>query len=242
MWDLFLRVLKHPADFLPGFTKHKIYFVKKQQEAEGIYSFYFRFNKAIHWKAGQHGLFFPNTKIEGKQWRVFSIVSIPQEQVIRITTSAPPEPSPFKQHLQSLSPNDVMFVRGPVGEMHYTSNQKQVVAIAGGIGITPFRALIKEKVHTGIKTFNFHLIHANKDDNHLFKAELAELTENDETIELEYVNTPDEVNAAIEEQVKKHGNTANYFLSGSPRMIEGITKQLHDLGVTNITNDPFKGY
>ncbi len=242
MLDFFLRALLHPIDYLGLLIKHRVSFIEHNDEGNGTHSFIFESKTPITWKAGQHSVFtFPNKKITGKKWRAFSIASSAAEKQIRITTTIPDKPSDFKQKLQELSLGDTIVMHGPFGEFHTHTNGKKIIGIAGGVGITPFRAIAYEIANNINTNSELELIYAGKNNYFAFKEEFDGFAAHPQ-ITIHYVNTPDEVNAKIEDMVNRYANSAMYFISGSPGMIAAIKKHLRELGIISIINDPFKGY
>jgi ferredoxin-NADP reductase len=76
--------------------------------------------------------------------RTFTIASAPGEPLVQITTRLSTSPSTFKQALCSLSPGSVVEASSPGGQFVYTDAARPAVFIAGGIGITPFRAILSD--------------------------------------------------------------------------------------------------
>ena len=242
MWNLLYRICTHPFDYWALLRTKKISFIKSEQENEGVYSFYFKIPKGVTWKAGQHAIFsdLPNCT-DKKQWRVFSIASNTAEQCIQITTNIPPQPSLYKQSLLQLKPGDQIKIRGPVGEFHVENAKQIIVGIAGGIGITPFRALLGALATESEGQNDVHLIYGGKNGVHLFKKELMLYTKSS-SLTIEFLNTQEEVSSAIDATIQKYGSAATYFISGSPNMLTAIRKKLNQQGVSDIVTDPFKGY
>lgn len=242
MWDFLKRAVRHPFDYAGILRCRRLTFVQKNDEGGGIYSFTFKTKRPIHWKAGQHGVFVVS-KMQpgGRTWRPFSIVSTPAEGVIKIATGISDAPSNFKRALTELTPEENITMYGPFGEFHLRSGQKQIVAIAGGIGITPVRSICKEITSGLHPNTKLDLVYAGKNGYFAFKSEFDEFI-NHPNISISYVNTPDEVNAAIEHKAHEYGNSASYFISGSPGMITALRQKFTTLGITDITNDPFKAF
>lgn len=243
MWDVIIRALRHPLDYIPVINRRTLVLQETIQESEEIFSFIFKPKGPLRWKAGQHGIFmfpFSHAKVEGKFWRAFSIASSSHEGVVRISTIIKKEgASSFKQNLKAMKTGDELIMHGPFGEFHTSHKVCRIVGIAGGIGITPFRALTKDIASGVIAETKLTLIYSAA--TYTFKEELETLAKHP-SIEIVYTQTPDEVNAALDAQIQLHGNSACYFISGSPGMIGAIRKSLKEKGVRNIVNDSFKGY
>lgn len=242
MFDFILRAIAHPTDYYGIFKRHTLVFRELIDEGNGNYSFLFTSQTPITWKAGEHGVFtLPEKDISGKKWRAFSIASSAIENEIRIGTSIPPTPSDFKKKMLALQPRETIQMNGPFGEFHLENCQKHIVAIAGGIGITPLRAIMVELANDLHPDVTLELIYAGKDNYFTYHHTCQEFATH-ENISITYVNTPDEVNAAIDKAAQTHQNNASYCISGSPGMIGAIKKRLTSAGIKHIINDPFKGY
>lgn len=241
MLSVLQRAWRNPIDYSGFFKTRTLTLTQTIHEGSNVYSFIFKPDKPSSWKPGQHAVFtMPGREIEGKTWRAFSVASAPYEGVIRIGTTIPDKPSDFKQKLRNLTPGETIKMHGPFGELHRSKRTKHIVGIAGGIGITPFRSMIADLVHSPTDNTKITLLYSCT-EFYAYKDEL-DAWATDPRVEIKYMHTPDEVNAAIAEQTKLHRNEAYYFISGSPGMIEAIIKTLRQKGVRNIVNDPFKGY
>lgn len=120
-------------------------FVSKSQFAGDVYSFTFTPERELSWRAGQHAMLelkLPNGRT-GR--RMFSLSSAPSEGQITVTTHWRGElASDYKKSLWSLRAGDKARLRGRVGPMYLRDDQSEYVFLAGGIGITPFYAILKE--------------------------------------------------------------------------------------------------
>lgn len=241
MLDVIIRALRHPLDYILVMNRRGLVLEEVKKEIGDIYSFIFRMPDPFDWKAGQHGIFlFPDKKIEGKSWRAFSIASSSSEQVVRISTIIKENPSDFKKNLLLMKQGDKLTMHGPFGEFHTSPRISHIVGIAGGIGITPFRALITDIARGIIANTQLTLIYSAL-GQHPFKEEFDALAGHP-AIQIIYTSTPPEVNAALDEQIQKAGNGASYFISGPPGMITAIREKCKNAGITHIVNDTFKGY
>lgn len=242
MLNFIFRALSNPLDYVGILSKETLVFKQHIDEGSGYHSFLFSCQNPIRWKAGQHGIFtMPEQAVTGRKWRAFSIASSAVEKEIRVGTSIRDTPSDFKQKLLNLQRGDTIKMRGPFGEFHLHNTQKQIVAIVGGIGITPLRAILFELANDLHPDVSLELIYAGKDNYFTYKDACRQFGSHP-NIAITFVNTPEEVNTAIDVATKKYQNQASYYISGSPGMIKAIKKSLQNAGIKKIINDPFKGY
>ena len=91
--------------------------------------------------------------------RAYSLANPPQEEdrivlLVRIATppaTAPPgtPPGQASSYLFSLSSGDRIAVSGPYGEFRAKESDKEMVFIAGGVGIAPIRSIILDQLACG---------------------------------------------------------------------------------------------
>lgn len=241
MFDFLWRALRHPIDYLPVLRWQRVALLRHEEHGNGVHSFVFKKPSHLSWKAGQHGIWWWfGSRLSGGNWRAFSIASSCHEDELRIGTNIPAELSAFKKKLLAMQPGDTIWLQGPFGEFHTVGTQ-QIVGIAGGIGITPFRALAYDIAHGHIPGVSLHLIYSAR-DTHTYRQELEDWTQITDALGIEYVHTPEEVNTALETAVQNFGTKTPVFLSGSPGMITALIKSCQEKGVQKIVSDPFKGY
>jgi len=240
--DLAVRALKHPGDYVTALRKHELRFERCVRESELVYSFYFAPKDRFRWRSGQHGIFTLTSKEAAEDpTRIFSIASATSENYIQIGTVIPPKPSLFKTQLKALEPGDRVLLRGPIGEFHLPHKPAHIVGVAGGIGITPFRALLKELVNQQRTDIQIDLLYGSAPDARTFADELTEWASLP-NITVTYPNGKEDLQSRLIEAATTLGNTACYYLSGAPRMIEELRVLLIKQKIKHIINDPFRGY
>lgn len=148
----------------------RVTFVKSEATAQNIKTFYFKPDKPVRYLAGQFTeLSLPHNNPDErgiKHW--FTLSSSPAEELLSITTKFSDPGSTFKQTLQNLKKGQVFTAADPMGDFVLPKNsQKGLLFVAGGIGITPFRSMVKWLTDAGEKR-DIHLIYAVSD-----QAELA---------------------------------------------------------------------
>ena len=219
----------------------------------------FRFAKPVDWtyRAGQFVditlLDPPETDSEGST-RGFSISSAPNEDVIMITTRL--RDTAFKRVLRTMPIGTAVKIEGPFGDLRLHHAARPAVVLTGGIGITPFRSILRETIRGGGLPYPVVVFYANRrPQDAAFLDELRELAEQDAN--LTFVPTmsgldPTEpwegerghIDASM---LKRHldGVTdAIYYLTGPPGMVFGLRTMLVDAGVDedDIRTEEFTGY
>jgi ferredoxin-NADP reductase len=243
MLDVITRALRHPLDYAGIYRITDLKLIEKVDEGNGVWSFIMQGDHLLSWKAGQHAIFtLPRQKVEGKTWRPFSVASASHEGVIRIGTNIPETPSSFKAHLLNLPISGRVRMYGPYGELYLRPQTGEVVAVAGGIGITPFRSIIADLTYKQSPQA-LTLIYSAK-IAHTYRSQLEAWTSSNPNIKIIYVHTSEEVNTELEKLVARKGKHAHYLLSGAPKMIDGLREKLLSLNIQKglICHDPFKGY
>jgi glycine betaine catabolism B len=94
--------------------------------------------------------------------RFFSIASSPTEEVVQLTTKfSQQRSSSFKVKLRTLQPGAALQAIGPLGGFVLPEDtSKPLVFIAGGIGITPFRSMLKFLDDTNNDSHQIQLLYA----------------------------------------------------------------------------------
>lgn len=219
-------------------------FVSKKEIAPGAWSFSFKALKPVEWRAGQHIVMFAKTADGKRVRRAFSLSSAPCEDLLTITTRIAEQPSAFKMTLKKLKKGDVVSIRGPIGRLVIDeASDTEYALLATGIGITPFRSILKNMAETGAKN-KITLFFAGNKDNHFFRDELSELNAKMPNLKIKYIYYPDRLmGSTIEELLGEQLLTTTFFLSGSSKMIRSYRRTLTGLGVQrkNIKSDTFIG-
>jgi ferredoxin-NADP reductase len=211
----------------------RLEFVSKHHESGDIYTFHFKATRPIKQIAGQHGLFIL-PQLRG--FHPFSLTSAPEEEHVMVGTHVR-EGSRYKQYWAALKPGDPIYMFGPILNFTLEQPHPTVVMIAQGIGITPFRSMLvhKKKADLPLKTI---LIHVDG-KAHTYQ----ELTESIAD-EASYPVDKEAFDAELTSTVHKTGDVATYYISGSPRFVRSVRRQLRSFGVRrrNIRKDGFLGY
>ncbi len=125
----------------------KLTFIRSEAVAKGIRSFFFEPEHSVHYTPGQYTkLYLPHEQMDARgDSRWFTLSSSPTEKLWSITIKLDPSrSSSFKQHLQKLIPGAVIRADEPLGDFVLPQDSNRpLLFVAGGIGVTPYRSMVK---------------------------------------------------------------------------------------------------
>jgi ferredoxin-NADP reductase/nitrite reductase/ring-hydroxylating ferredoxin subunit len=253
----------------------------EKQKFEGTDIMSFRFSKqneqqegdqgngksSLDYKAGQYAFFDiggVNNDPKGPI-RHFTISSSPTEDFIMLSTRI--RDTPYKKRLSSLEERAQVKVRGPQGNfVLHEDYSKPAIFLSGGIGVTPFRSMIKYATDRQLP-IKIIMFDSNRDEkNILFKNEFDAFTNSNKNLRIIYTISEEE-GGQVREQIsssKWEGERGrideamlNKYLSeddiknsifytcGPPGMLKAMQKLLQDeLHIPNgrIMIEEFTGY
>lgn len=234
----------------------KVSLVQVKGETPDSKTFIFTKPQELEFSAGQFMRWYlphDNTDERG-DIRPFSISSSPTESYLSFTTKFAPSGSSFKQTLLTLDPGYQIDIRGPFG--HFTLPEDPsipVVMLGGGVGITPFRSMIKFATDTALNT-PLTLLYANKTPQDIiYRAEFDSFVATNPNFKAVYtVDIADDswsgetgrlTGDMVTKFVPDTGQTV-FLICGPAGMVESYTKILTSLGVApdRIRTENFSGY
>ncbi|HJP80952.1 MAG TPA: FAD-dependent oxidoreductase [Candidatus Saccharimonadales bacterium] len=199
----------------------------------------FKPNRTLRYQAGQYlELHLSHVRPDARgQRRTFTIASAPGQEEIRLGIRHYVPSSTFKKALQGLPLGTKLPVTGIYGDFILPRDtSKKLLFIAGGIGITPFRAQLEWLLRTGQTRDGILLYSVGSVDDVVYQDILMADAHGVETIivpgpvdEQTLMNVPD----IAERQV---------FISGPPPMVDAVSALLKRQGVRDIRRDHFNGY
>jgi ferredoxin-NADP reductase len=218
-------------------------FSRRIEEANGIESFEFSGKSGFQYKAGQYmewTLSEHDSDFRGNR-RYLTISSSPTEKDLMFTLRMPEKPSSFKHRLQEFKKGDLILADGLSGEFTLPKSEKQKLAfLAGGVGITPFRSMVKYALDFNQER-DIHLIYsANSTEEFAFK-DLFGAAEKF-GVATTYVTKPIDkikITAAIPDYKERY-----FYISGPYGFVHAMEKILLELELpaSQIKTDYFPGY
>ncbi|MEK7450391.1 MAG: RnfABCDGE type electron transport complex subunit D [Patescibacteria group bacterium] len=244
--------LVSPKQKLILFLKEKI------QIAPDIFDFVFTPKEKFSFAPGQYMEWtfqHPDTDARGNR-RYFTIASSPTENELRFGIKFYPQGSSFKNTLINIG-HDVPIVSSQLtGDFTLPKDEKQkLVFIAGGIGITPFRSIIKYLVDVNEKR-GIILIFTNRQYSDIIYGNIFDKAKADLGIKTIYTLTDEsqipkdwsgKVGRIDEKMIREEipdFRERIFYLSGPHSMVNAFEKTLLDMGISKskIKTDFFPGY
>jgi ferredoxin-NADP reductase/nitrite reductase/ring-hydroxylating ferredoxin subunit len=228
--------------------------LSKREEIEG--------RRELEYIAGQYAFFdIGNVYNDPKgPVRHFTIASSPTEEFILMSTRI--RDSPYKKRLDSLQIGTEVKVRGPLGKFTlHEDYSKPAIFLSGGIGVTPFRSMIKyatdKKLPVRIIMFDSN----RNEQNILFRSDFENCSKTNENLEIIYTITDEQVVTANNEwkgekgkidvaMLKRHLQhdileKSIFYICGPPAMLNAmqeILTQNLQIPTDRIKVEEFTGY
>ena len=218
---------------------------RKNEETPEVFSFSFKSHDLTLWQPGQFLRYtLPhNNPDDRRTYRWFTIASAPHEGFIRLTTHLVSQPSTFKKALFNLPIGTAVEAEGPKGDFVVSDPRENHVFIAGGVGITPYRAILLDLEYRG-EPLNIKLLYANGNQDFVFKDELERLAKSHPNFGISYSVSPERIGEADIQEATPDLQKPFFYLSGPEPMVEAYEKLLLDMGIPDerIKRDYFPGY
>lgn len=224
----------------------KFRFVRSIPVTEDVTSFIFEPEQPVVWQAGQYFHYvLPHTDADDRGTeRWFTCSAAPSEGNIMISTRLTKDHgSSFKNALQHLRLSDEIEADGPEGDFIVTDFSRNYIFVAGGIGITPVRAILVE-AHAQGKQITGTLLYANRTEDIPFSEELDQIAREMPGLQINYITQPNRIDSAVLKTHIEAVENPMVYVSGPEPMVKSLVEQLTELELSkdNIKADDFPGY
>jgi len=224
----------------------KLKLVNKKQETSDVTSFFWESEEPVEWTAGQYFHYVlphDNPDDRGVE-RWFTISNAPFEGNLRITTRfAGDSSSTFKKALFAKNIGDTIEGDNVEGDFVFKTPEEEYIWIAGGIGITPYRAISKDLEYKGIKP-KITLFYSNRDSDFVFKDELEKVASKNPNFKINYLISPQRIDEEFLKENIQDFQKPIFYISGPEPMVDSLGETLKSLGVPedHLVQDWFPGY
>jgi ferredoxin-NADP reductase len=238
--------------------RRRLYLDRADAIGPGLVDFIYRPSPPIAYRPGQYmewTLDHRRVDRRGKR-RYFTLASSPTEETLRIGVRFEDPGSSFKRefaaHVAGRTPIITALV---AGDFTLPRNAGRKLAfVAGGIGVTPFRSMVKYLIDSG-EDRDVVMLYANRRYDEIIYCDVFREAEWAFRFRPVYVlsdssSAPPHWNGEIgrvdAEMIERHIPDyldRLFYISGSPMLIDSVRTSLRDLGVSHehITTDYFPG-
>jgi predicted ferric reductase len=154
-------------------VRHRLRVVEVRSQGPGVVSITLRGHHIEDLRA-QPGQFFRWRFLTARGWwqsHPFSLSAAPHHQYLRITVK---DLGDHSRDLQQLRVGTRVFLEGPYGSFTPSRRRRRkVLLLAGGVGITPIRALFEVLASPDVTL----IVRANRDEELLFRHEIDDIAE-----------------------------------------------------------------
>lgn len=216
--------------------RHPYQVVEVKQEANDIWSLFLH-GRPLDYQPGQFMYLRLLRKGTISSSHPFTISSSPTWNRLAVTIK---NSGDFTATVKDTKPGDKAYVDAPYGVFSFLRCEcKNIMFIAGGIGITPFISMIRYMYEEKI-SIPVTLLWANKSEEELcFRDELAKMEKEMDNLKVVYVMSRQEdwkmekgrINRNIIEKYKTDKGGYDYFICGPPPMSKAVMAALKDMGV-----------
>jgi len=225
---------------------------EKKELGKDIYHFTFTSDKKLSFQPGQYLEWtLSHDKGDGRgNRRYFTIASSPTEDTIQLGVKFYNPSSSFKKALLAMRPGDTIVAGSLAGDFTLAKDSSQKLAfIAGGIGITPFRSMVKYLTDHDEKREAI-LFYSNRTDEEVAYRDVFDDAAQKIGIKTVYTITGGGANGGkrlnadtIKKEIPDYRKRM-FYLSGTHTMTNSFEKILHEMGVspTHIKTDFFPGF
>jgi ferredoxin-NADP reductase len=226
-----------------------------QQISDRVYNYIFQPDRPFNFLPGQYMEWtLADIPYDSRgNRRTFTIASSPTESEVHVGLKYYEPASTYKAAFYRMRPGDHVYASQLAGNFTIQGNEKQKLAfVAGGIGITPFRSMIKYLADANIHC-DVTLLYVVSDPHEFaYVTELQEATKVGVKVVPVVTNlsyqAPGVVTAKLSRdllsQTVPDYAERTFYISGSSPMVDAAKEHLGQLGVKNpqIKTDHFTGY
>lgn len=229
-------------------------FLEKIQESPTDWSFRFTIPDGYIYKAGQYSVLKMDMKFLDTRHgaRTCSFSSSPSEPFLQYTFSM--RDTGFKKTLMALEPGEPVLITPARGALTLDSAEtSHVCMIAGGIGVAPFRGIMKYVSDNHLKQPKLSLIYSDKSVEELVFHQ--EFSSYESFMNIDYTLTREDKLDwqgrrgridwdMLENYEESYGDDVTYLLCGSTEMVQYVHAllQAHAVPKERIIMELFTGY
>lgn len=175
----------------------------------------------------------------GPETKTFTHASAPADADIDIVTRL--SGSAFKSALGDLEPGDEVRIAGPGGRLRLPDGTARAAFLAGGVGITPARSILRDRMHRRERFADAVLVYGNRDEECApFLDEFEQMAGLGVRVIPVYEHVAEGssarhgfITAALVREAMGEDDGRPFVVAGPPAMVEAMEALLDELGIDN---------
>lgn len=222
--------------------------------SDTIHVFEFIPDRRLVFQPGQYMQWtLPHVDFDGRgNRRMFTIASSPTESRMMLGVRFYPRPSMYKYAMSRLGLGDVMYASQLSGSFTLPrSVDEKLLFVAGGIGITPFRSMVKYIIDTD-QSRDIVLVYVAAKHEDIVFMDVFEMAQRHGVKTLPIISDEDaqgpyqhgHISSALLRTLVPDIADRRVYISGPPSMVDDTKRYVRELGVASraIKTDHFSGY
>lgn len=222
--------------------------------SDRVYDYVFEPNRQLKFIPGQYmDWTLPGVSYDSRgNRRTFTIASSPTEDVVHLGVKYYEPASMYKAKLIGLKPGATIYAGQIAGNFTLDSGSQKLAFIAGGIGITPFRSMVKYLTDKNLKRDIILLYVVSNPQEFAYVSELRAGAQVGIKIIPVVTNTNYQANGVVTgklgpeliERLVPDYNKRTFYVSGSSGLVDATHDHLKELKIPSrqIKTDHFSGY
>jgi toluene monooxygenase electron transfer component len=201
----------------------------------GISVFQFRLDGVSRYLPGQCAILDFGAELR----RCYSMAGLPGSEIVEFIAKRQAG-GPGSSALFAMEPGHTLAIELPYGDTWLRSNDRNVVLVAGGTGVSPILAMLRQLVHNAFARRVTVVYGANTEDELACRRELRELASSLPTAELQcVVARPAKAwrgdTGLVTDSLRRllaDSSDTEYYVAGPPLMVNASVAVLRDGGVS----------
>ncbi len=208
-----------------------------KKEKDQVYTFEYSMPQDVIWSEGAHTHLALDRFDEEIGWwqkfnvRHFTIMSMPDENRVKITTRIKDKCSEFKKVMKNSRPGDKYFLFKIGSRLTLKRDGRDITIITQGVGQATARPLIYEFNRVSKDIGDVYVLNIDATLPNLFEKEWQDILKKNKCFTYDFAKKRDFFYKKLEDRVSAFNGQGYYYIIGSDQFITDVYRYLEDRGV-----------
>jgi len=222
-----------------NYTVYPIELLNIREESERTYTYNFTKPEELIWDEGAHTHLALNRINEELGWwekkdvRHFSIMSLPEERFISITTRIPEAHTEFKEFLSHSNIGDTYYLFKVGSRLKLRREDRPIILLTQGVGIASVRPLLKRFDDNSDHITSLYHLNVDRYKPYIFEEEFKKYNENPK-IRTVYTSNRNAYYEVLNDWFSSDfTKKAYYYIIGSDAFLIDQRRHLNQMGISD---------